>query len=156
MPVPAASPARPAHRPAPRASSGAPGPVVLAVGNRDLGRLAMHFAASRPGARAHHCAHADVLAVVRAMAIDLVLLDVDALLMTGFVLAAQIRAADRGRHDGKSAVIVATTSSQCKFLDCHVGGSAIEGVLKMPCNLALFETFVDRWCLAGNLEPWAV
>ena len=133
-----------------RRSSSADGPVLLVVGKRDLNHLAMHFVASRPGARSHRCAQAHVLDVVRSTPIDLILLDVDASLMAGFVLAAHIRAADRERNDSKSAAIVAATSSLRKFRECHAGGSAIEGVLKMPCDFTLFESFVDRWWLAND------
>lgn len=126
------------------------GPVLLVVGNCDVDHLAMHFVASRPGTRSLHCAHACVVGVVRRTEVDLILLDVDASLMAGFVLAAHIRAADRARDDSKSAAIVATTSSLRNFRECHAGGSAIAGVLKMPCNARLFADFVDRWCLADE------
>ena len=92
---------------------------MLIAGNRELNNLAMKFVASRPGARSYSCAQAHAVDMVRSTAVDLVLLDVDASLMTGFVLAAHIRAADRGRNDGRRAAILAATSSQCKFKDCH-------------------------------------
>jgi CheY-like chemotaxis protein len=133
-------------------SSSAEGPVLLAVANRDLDRLAMDFAISRPGARSYFCAQADAVDFVRRRAVDLILLDVDASLMAAFVLAAHIRAADRGRGACRSVAIAAFTSSECKFQDCLVGGSAIDGALKMPCDFRLFVDCLDRWCLADDFR----
>ena len=132
--------------------STAPEPVLLAVGNRDLARLAADFVVSRPAARSLFCTHADVVGLVFSRAIDLILLDVDGSLTAGFVLAAHIRAADRRRGAGGAVAIVATTSSQCKFQDCLVSGSAIDGALKMPCDFRLFAECVDRWCVADNFR----
>jgi CheY-like chemotaxis protein len=123
------------------------------VAHRDLGRLAMKFADSRAGARAYVCAQADAVGFVARNVVDLILLDVDASLMAGFVLAAQIRAAARGRDARGSAAIVAATSSECKFQDCLVGGSAIDGALRMPCDFRLFTACVNRWCLAEAFRP---
>ena len=134
-------------------ASTAPEPVLLTVGNRDLVRLAVDFVVGRPPARSLFCAHADVLGLVFSRAIDLILLDVDGSLTAGFVLAAHIRAADRSRGVGGTVAIVATTSSECKFQDCLVGGSAIDGALKMPCDFRLFADCVDRWCRADDFRP---
>ena len=130
----------------------APGPVLLAVANRALDRLATDFVNSHPGASSYFCAQADAVDFVCGRAVDLILLDVDVSLMAGFVLAAYIRAADRGRDDCGSVAIVAATSSECKFQDCLVGGSAIDGALKMPCDSRVFGDCVDRWCLADDLQ----
>ena len=110
----------------------------------------MHFVVSRPGARLKCCAQADVVGMVRRTAVDLILLDVDTSLMAGFVLAAHVRAADRGRDACCSATIAAVTSSERNFRECLEGGSAIEGVLKLPSNLMHFGNFVDRWCLVDD------
>ncbi len=124
--------------------------MLLAVGNRDLDRLAMDFAVSRPGAHYFSCLQADVVGLVGRRAVDLILLDVDGSLMEAFVLAAHIRAADRGRDACGCVAIVAATASESRFQDCLVGGNAIDGALKMPCDSRLFADCVDRWCLADS------
>ena len=126
--------------------------VLLAVANRDLDRLAIDFAISRPGVRSYFCAQADAVDFVRGRAVDLILLDVDGSLMAAFVLAAQIRAACRVRDACGSVAIVAATSSECRFQDCLVGGSAIDGALKTPCDFARFGECVDHWCLAEDFR----
>jgi CheY-like chemotaxis protein len=125
---------------------------LLAVANRALDRLATDFVNSRPGARSHFCAQADAVDFVCGRAVDLILLDVDVSLIAGFVLAAHLRAADRRRHDCGLVAIVAATSNECKFQDCLVGGSALDGAFKMPCDSRLFGDCVDRWCLSDDLR----
>jgi CheY-like chemotaxis protein len=100
------------------------GPALLVIGDHLLCRLAMCLIVSHSHsrARAFHCAPADAVDVARAAAIDLILLNVDASLMESFVLAAHLRAADRGRTGGRSTAIVAFSSSNCKLQDCLVGG----------------------------------
>jgi len=126
------------------------GLLLAVVGNRVLVRLAMHFVLSRPGSRAMDCDQADIVGVVGSNAVDLVLFDVDSSLLAGFALAAHLRAADRACNAPGYAMLVAATSSESKYLDCHVGGSAIDGVLKMPCDVLQFADRIDLWCAAAD------
>ena len=141
------------HNRAPANLSSVEGPILLVVGQHDLNRLAMDFMASRAGGRTICGARADVVNILCTTAVDLILLDVDASLMAGFVLAAHLRAADRERDDGRCAAIVATTYSQSRFRECLGGASAIEGALKMPCDSTLFADFVDTWCRVHDFRP---
>lgn len=140
-------PARRGHTPIGSSASG--DLVLLVVAGRDLDRLAMDFASSRPRARSYCCAAADCVDFVPTRAVDLIVLGVDGSVMAGFVLAAQLRTADIGRG---SVAIVAATSSECTFQDCLVIGSAIDGALKVPCDLQLFAGCVDRWCLEDDVR----
>lgn len=124
------------------------GPVLAVVGNCFLDRLSAQFVLSHPGSRAVSCSHPNIVGFVDSNAVDLVLLDIDASSIAGFSLAAHVRAAVRARHAGGYTVLVAATSSECKYLDCLVGGSAINGVLKMPCDVLQFADLVDLWCPA--------
>jgi CheY-like chemotaxis protein len=112
--------------------------------------MAMHFALSRPGSRAATRGQTDVVDFVSSNAVDLILLDIDSSLLAGLALAAHIRAAGRARNARACAVLVAATSSECKLLDCLVGGSAIKDVLQMPCDGLHFADRVDLWCPAAD------
>jgi CheY-like chemotaxis protein len=125
------------------------GPLLAVVGNPVLVRLARHFVLSHPGSRSVACGKADVVGFVGSNAVDLVLLDVDESVMAGFALAADLRAADRARRARGYAVLVAATTCECKYGDCLVGGSAINGVLKMPCDFLRFVVRVELWCSAA-------
>jgi CheY-like chemotaxis protein len=116
------------------------------VGNRVLVRLATNFVLSHPGSRTVSGGQADIVDFVGSNAVDLVLLDVDCSLLAGFELASHLRAAGRVRNACGYTVLVAATSSECKYLDCSVGGSAIDGVLKMPCDVLQFADRVALWC----------
>jgi len=126
------------------------GLLLAVVGSRVLVRLAMHFVLSHPGSRAMDCDQADIVGVVGGNAVDLVLFDVDSSLLAGFALAARLRAADRACNAPGYAMLVAATSSESKYQDCQVGGSAINGVLKMPCDVLQFADRIDRWCPAAD------
>lgn len=130
---------------------------MLTVGQRDLEQLAIDFVMARPGARSFHRGRANVVDFACVAAVDLILLDVDSSLMDGLVLAAHIRAAQRGcgRESGGAVVIVAATSSDCKFRDCLVGGSALDSALKMPCDARMFAACVEGWCRANESGPLA-
>lgn len=121
-------------------------PALLVVGNRALHRLSIRVLFSRLGACAVGCAQADALRFAGRRAFDLILMDVDASLLAGFALAAQIRALERRRDDLNAAALVACTSSECKYRDCLVGGSAFDGAAKMPRDLRSVAACVDRWC----------
>ena len=124
--------------------------MLLVVGNRFLTRLATHFVLSHPGSRAVRCDKTDVVDFVSGNAVDLILLDIEASLLAGLALAAHVRAAERRRDDCRCAVIVASTCSECKFRDSLVAGSAINGVLKMPCGGPYFADCVEFWCPAAD------
>lgn len=130
-------------------SAPAAGPLLLVVGEGVLALLAIDFVLSHPGSRAVPCGQADVVDFVGSNAVDLILLDIDASLFAGLALAAHVRAAERRRDSCRSAVIVASTSSECRFRDCLVGGGAISGVLKVPCDGQFFADCVDAWCAAA-------
>ena len=120
--------------------------MLVVVGDCALVHLVRQFVLSYPGWRAVSCGQTDVVGFVSSNAVDLVLLDIDSSLLAGFALAALVRAADRARNASGHSVIVAATSSKCMYLDCLVGGSAINGVLKMPCDGVQFADRVDLWC----------
>jgi len=128
--------------------------TMLTVGNSHLDQLAIDFALAHPGARSFHRGQANVVDFVSGTAVDLIFLDVDASMMAGFILAAHIRAVERGRGRDSigNTVIVATTSSDCKFRDCLVSGNALDGALKMPCNARMFAACVERWRPADGLR----
>lgn len=130
-------------------SAPAAGRLLLVVGEGVLTRLAINFVRSRPGSRAVPCGQADVVDFVSSNAVDLILLDIDASLFAGLALAAHVRAAERRCDACRLAVIVACTSSECRFRDCLVGGGAIGGVLKLPCDDPFFADCVDAWCAAA-------
>lgn len=120
--------------------------MLAVVGNRVLVDLAAQFVLSHPGSRAVSCGYPNILGFVSGNAVDLLLLDIDSSLLAGFAMAAHVRAAVRARSAGGYTVLVAATSSECKYLDCLVGGSAFNRVLKMPCDGLKFADLVDRWC----------
>ena len=124
--------------------------MLAVVGNRVLARMAMHFVLSHPWSRAVICGKTDAVGFMSSNAVDLILLDIDSSLIAGLALAAHLRAADRARNPRGDAVLVAVTLSDCKFQDCLVGGSAINGVLKMPCDAPHFAHCVDLWCPAAD------
>jgi hypothetical protein len=128
-------------------------PVLMAVSHRGLDRYAAEYAVARPTASSLSCTNAEVAGHVFRKAIDLIFLDVEGSLMASFVLAAHIRAAARRRDACGTVAIVATTSSECKFQDCLVIGSAFDGALKMPCDRRRFADCVDRWCVAAAGQP---
>ena len=129
--------------------------MLAVVGTGVLVRLATRFVRSRPGWRAVVCGQADMVSFVSSNSVDLILLDVDSSLLAGLALAAHLRAADRGRDARGDAVLVAVTSSECKYQDCLACGSAVNGVLKMPCDALHFANRVDLWCPAARhgIEP---
>lgn len=120
--------------------------MLVVVGNCVLVHLATQFVLSHPGSRAVSCGQTDIVGFVSSNAVDLVLFDIDSSLLAGFALAAHVRAADRARNAREYTVLVAATSSECKYLDCLVGGSAINDALKMPCDGLQFADRVDLWC----------
>jgi len=124
----------------------------MVIASLDLNRLATDFVRFRPGARLHFCAQSDAVDFVCKNSVDLILFDVEGSLMTAFVLAAHMRASDRRRDACGAVAIVAAISSECKFQDCLVGGSAIDGALKMPCDARLFAECVDQWCFSDEFR----
>jgi len=122
------------------------GPALLVIGDRALYRLATCLIASHSNARTFHCAPDDAVGMVNAVAVDLVLLNADASLAGSFVLAAHIRAAGRRRDLRRWTAIVAVSSSHCTLQDCLVGGSAIDGAMKLPCDCQQVAACIETWC----------
>ena len=78
-------------------------------------------------------------------AFNIILLTVGSSTLGAMVLAAHLRAIERGKPHPRQAAIIACTVRSAQYLDCLVPGSGFSGALNLPWTRGRVHACLHRW-----------